>query len=45
MVANRTLPYEEALTASFRQVTPIATDGGFKLFVASHPLKRQADRV
>jgi 16S rRNA (guanine1207-N2)-methyltransferase len=45
MVANRTLPYEEALAASFRQVTPIATDGGFKLFVASHPLKRHADRA
>jgi 16S rRNA (guanine1207-N2)-methyltransferase len=44
MVANRTLPYEEALTASFRQVTPIATDGGFKLFVASHPLKRPVGR-
>lgn len=37
MVANRHLPYEQTLSDSFRQVTPLATTGGFKLFKASRP--------
>ena len=37
MVANRHLPYEAALTAAFRDVSPLATEGGYKLFCARGP--------
>jgi 16S rRNA (guanine1207-N2)-methyltransferase len=34
MVANRHLPYEETLKASFRMVMPLAAEQGFKVFEA-----------
>lgn len=37
MVANRTLPYEEALSAAFLQVTPVALGNGFKVLHANRP--------
>ncbi len=37
LVANRTLPYEEALRALFSHVTPLAAEQGFKVICASHP--------
>lgn len=37
MVANRHLPYEDALAAHFKEVSEIAGDGGFKVFHASRP--------
>ncbi len=39
MVANRTLPYEEALAAGFQQVTALAGAHGFKVLAASRPRK------
>jgi 16S rRNA (guanine1207-N2)-methyltransferase len=35
MVANRHLPYEPTLNASFRSVDTLATNGAFKVFIAS----------
>jgi len=37
MVANRHLPYEQALRESFRNVDEIAGNGAFKVFHASRP--------
>ena len=37
MVANRHLPYEDALAEAFRDVEPLAGGAGFKLVRASHP--------
>ncbi|MGB3147792.1 MAG: methyltransferase [Paracoccaceae bacterium] len=37
MVANRTLPYEEALSEAFHQVTPVSYAQGFKVFLATRP--------
>jgi 16S rRNA (guanine1207-N2)-methyltransferase len=37
MVANRHLPYEPTLNASFRSVDTLATNGAFKVFLASKP--------
>ncbi|WP_333713076.1 class I SAM-dependent methyltransferase [Yoonia sp.] len=42
MVANRHLPYEPTLNASFRSVDSLASNGAFKLFLASKP--RGTDR-
>lgn len=39
MVANRHLPYETALHAAFRNVTPIGEARGFKLFHATRPVQ------
>jgi len=39
MVANRHLPYEQALRDAFRNVDEIAGDGAFKVFHATRPLK------
>ncbi|WP_126974976.1 class I SAM-dependent methyltransferase [Frigidibacter oleivorans] len=41
LVANRQLPYEAALAASFREVEPLAVSGGFKLFRAAQPQSRR----
>ena len=38
LVANRHLPYEAALSASFAEVTEIAGDASFKVFCAAKPL-------
>ena len=38
VVANRTLPYEEALRSTFAIVNPIALGGGFKVLSAARPL-------
>lgn len=38
LVANRTLPYEEALSKAFLQVTPLAMDKGFKVIMAARPV-------
>lgn len=35
LVANRHLPYEQSLLATFRSVEPIATPGAFKVFKAT----------
>jgi len=40
MVANRHLPYEQALTAAFREVREIGGDGRFKIFAASRPARK-----
>ena len=37
MVANRSLPYERALGAAFRDIAELAGDGRFKLFRAARP--------
>lgn len=37
LVANRTLPYEEALTAAFAEVRPVAFGQGFKVLAAFKP--------
>ncbi|HHS94891.1 MAG TPA: class I SAM-dependent methyltransferase, partial [Rhodobacterales bacterium] len=42
MVANRHLPYEETLAAAFRHVEEVGSEGGFKVFHASHPSRRRA---
>jgi 16S rRNA (guanine1207-N2)-methyltransferase len=34
LVANRHLPYEAELTTAFKRVTPVADEGGYKLFEA-----------
>ena len=39
MVANRHLPYEQTLQESFRNVTELAGNGGFKVFHATRPQK------
>ena len=39
MVANRHLPYEQALRDQFRNVDEIAGDGAFKVFHANRPIK------
>ncbi len=39
LVANRHLPYEAALRASFRDVAEVGTDPAFKVYHASHPLR------
>lgn len=39
MVANRHLPYEQALRESFRNVDEIAGNGAFKVFHATRPIK------
>ena len=41
MVANRHLPYEEALKSRFGNVIEIAGDARFKLFHAQRPLKKR----
>ena len=38
MVANRHLPYEEALRAAFHEIEEIGGDGGFKVIRASRPV-------
>ena len=38
LVANRTLPYEEALRSTFAIVDPVALGGGFKVLSAARPL-------
>ncbi|MCV2879669.1 class I SAM-dependent methyltransferase [Sedimentimonas flavescens] len=38
MVANRHLPYEEALRASFHEIEELAGDGGFKIIRAAKPI-------
>ena len=40
MVANRHLPYEQALAASFREVREIGGDNRFKIFAASRPARK-----
>lgn len=42
MVANRHLPYEEALNANFGKVTDLGGDARFKLFHAARPLRKRA---
>lgn len=39
MVANRHLPYEAAMTESFRNVDMIGGNGAFKIFHASRPIR------
>lgn len=39
MVANRHLPYEQALRDAFRNVSELAGNGGFKVFHATRPNK------
>ncbi|MGY9033006.1 MAG: class I SAM-dependent methyltransferase, partial [Rhodobacterales bacterium] len=39
MVANRHLPYEQALRESFRNVDEVAGNGAFKVFHATRPLR------
>lgn len=39
LVANRHLPYEEALRSAFRDVSEHGEDPSFKVFHASHPLR------
>ncbi len=39
MVANRHLPYEQALRDAFRNVDEIAGDGAFKVFHATRPVR------
>ncbi len=39
MVANRHLPYETTLAASFRNVAELPGTGGFKIFHATHPTR------
>lgn len=41
MVANRHLPYEQALRDTFRNVTELAGNGGFKVFHATRPNKQK----
>lgn len=41
MVANKTLPYEETLRATFMSVTPLTMAGGFKVLLAARPLRRR----
>lgn len=41
MVANRHLPYEQSLKESFRNVEEIASNGSFKVFHATRPLKQE----
>ncbi len=41
MVANRHLPYEQTLAASFREVSEIGGDGRFKIFAASRPVRKR----
>ncbi|MEZ5883350.1 MAG: class I SAM-dependent methyltransferase [Paracoccaceae bacterium] len=38
MVANRHLPYEDALRAAFHEIEEIGGDGGFKVIRASKPI-------
>ena len=40
MVANRHLPYEQALADSFKKVEEIGGDGRFKIFSASRPVRK-----
>lgn len=42
LVANRHLPYEQALAARFGQVREVAAGSGFKVFVAAAPRAREA---
>ena len=42
MVANRHLPYEDALNANFGKVTDLGGDTRFKLFHAARPLRKRA---
>ncbi|MBW4709329.1 class I SAM-dependent methyltransferase [Roseobacter sp. YSTF-M11] len=42
MVANRHLPYESTLRATFAHVTEAGADTRFKLFRASRPLRKRA---
>ena len=39
LVANRHLPYEAALRAAFRDVTELAGDPGYKLYLAARPTR------
>jgi len=39
MVANRHLPYEQALSDAFRNVDKIAQNNAFKVFHATRPLR------
>jgi 16S rRNA (guanine1207-N2)-methyltransferase len=41
MVANRHLPYEESLNASFGMVTDLGGDTRFKLFHAARPSRKR----
>lgn len=41
MVANRHLPYEDALSGLFGHVTEMAGDGRYKLFHATRPTRRK----
>ena len=41
MVANKSLPYEEALRGAFMAVTPGIVSGGFKVLSAARPLRRR----
>lgn len=41
MVANRHLPYEQTLSASFREVKEIGGDGRYKIFAASRPIRKR----
>jgi 16S rRNA (guanine1207-N2)-methyltransferase len=38
MVANRHLPYEDALRAAFHEIEEIGGDGGFKVIRAAKPV-------
>lgn len=42
LVANRHLPYEQALQASFHEIEEVGGDGGFKLIRAAKPMTAQA---
>ncbi|MDG1471816.1 MAG: class I SAM-dependent methyltransferase [Ascidiaceihabitans sp.] len=42
MVANRHLPYEDALAANFAKVVDLGGDNRFKLFNAARPLRKRS---
>lgn len=44
LVANRHLPYEERLAATFRDVRDVGGDNAFKIIHASHPTSRSGRR-
>ncbi|MBV1866734.1 MAG: methyltransferase, partial [Marinosulfonomonas sp.] len=41
LVANRHLPYESALSTSFRDVSELTGDSSFKVFRAAKPVQRK----
>ncbi len=44
LVANRGLPYEQALRAAFMTVTPVIAAGGFKVLAAARPIFKRAEK-